>query len=127
MPKNPDAKTNYMIPDCDTELAAFRAEANARCYPPLTPEQVVVRAVAKAHSRACGLFDGLKVLESMTGDDNGDVTIHRDTLEWLAGKFKTDADDIMTDMDHAQHALAGKVYCDANVRYVARDYNETPQ
>lgn len=45
------------------------------------------------------------------------VELKGETLKWLAAKFMQDADEIMTDLDYADHAHRGGVYHDAAQRY----------
>jgi hypothetical protein len=59
-------------------------------------------------------FDGLKVLEVMGEADS--VELSGDTLRWLAAKFKADANDIMTHLDHAEHAREGTAARRGDVR-----------
>lgn len=97
-------------------LAQFRADIQGANFPQLKPEQVLKRAIYSAQGRADDLCEGLKVLEALGGE--GDiVTIPRTALEWLAKRLKSDADELVTDMDHAQYALNGNLYHNASERF----------
>lgn len=89
----------------------------AKHEPKLAPGEVVKRAIAAANDRAADLFMALEILENLGGDQGAEVS--RGMLDWLAAKLKADANEIQTDLDHAQAALGGKPYPDARTRYKA--------
>ena len=108
-PQDGEAKTSW-------DAKAFREKLHAETYPALSAEQVLKRALDKAHDRAMDLLSALEVLETLGGED--DAVISRGTLDWLAARFKADVADIGEDVDYALGALRGTVYGNANVRFV---------
>lgn len=83
--------------------------------PAFDAKTVMKRALDAATGRASDLFDGLKALDVMGEAER--VELKGETLKWLAAKFMEDADEIMTDLDYADHAHRGGVYDGAAERY----------
>lgn len=80
---------------------------------------ILARAIDAARDRASDLFDGLATLSAMGEAET--VEIKGDALRWLADKFRADANEIMSDIDHARQANGGRVYQDAAARYGTPD------
>ncbi|HQT86348.1 MULTISPECIES: hypothetical protein [Acidiphilium] len=77
---------------------------------------VLKAAIETAQTRGLDLLAGISALAAMAGTAEH-LEIEGDALRWMAERLRMQADDIQSDMDHAQRALSGQVYDGADTRY----------
>lgn len=77
---------------------------------------VLKAAIETAYDRAHDLIGGIYALTAMAGNEE-QPEIEGDALRWVAERLRIQADDIQTDLDHAQRALAGAIYNDSEARF----------
>ncbi len=77
---------------------------------------VLKAAIETAQTRTRDLLAGISALASMAGTAEH-LEIEGDALRWMAERLRMQADDILSDMDHAERALNGQVYDGADARY----------
>jgi hypothetical protein len=92
----------------------LREEETAREFPlPFTPMQLAKAAIAAGRDRAAVLYSAIRLIEG-----SAEGALDGETLTWLADKLAGEADEIMTDLDHAHTVLDGGAYPDSHNRFM---------
>ncbi|MCU4161760.1 hypothetical protein AiwAL_16905 [Acidiphilium sp. AL] len=80
---------------------------------------VLLAAIESARDRTIDLIAGVSALAAMAGNDK-QPEIEGDALRWMAERLRIAADDILTELDHAERAREGAVYIDGETRFRAK-------